>query len=90
MTMTVSDKLSEQLVCVTFICSLSVLVSAPIITTSNISAVVVDGQSINFTCNVTTPVNGVDVMWLDGNGTANFVNPSVIDTLQGLRHLNVS
>lgn len=30
--------------------------------------IVTDVQPINFTCNVTTPVNSVDVTWLDGNG----------------------
>ena len=50
--------------------SLSLSVSAPVVSVSNdISAIIVtDGQQVNFTCNVTTPVNGVDVTWLDGSG----------------------
>ena len=31
-------------------------------------AIVIDGQPVNFTCNITTPLLSVDVTWLDGNG----------------------
>ena len=53
-----------------FLSLFSLLVSAPTVTIANdISATIVtDGQPVNFTCNVTTPVNDVDVTWLNGNG----------------------
>lgn len=59
--------------CITYRCLFlifSPLVSAPAVTVlSDISAMIVtDGQPVNFTCNVTTPVNGAEVIWLDGNG----------------------
>lgn len=72
MTMTVSNNMTNTINAVEYTLIYSnnyyFPVSAPIVTTTTSSDIAIDAEPFNFTCNVTTPLLGADITWIDSFG----------------------